>query len=247
MGPRDGTPVGSSWPDPVGCPPGLGPGTTVGAVTVPLEYRALVDRFEAICAEADRTPDALVPRSIMRGIAAGLSRAPSLRRTDPMKSHQQRSLWGRLVDEAAARPEQVGFVLLGEGGRAELAERLGVPHRTLTARLDGWRRTRPRLVVPYSGRRKAGGAPLVAVQLPAVSDLVLWAATVRAVPDAVDGRPAHPLLVADAAERLAMLDTRGPATDGWPDLDDAVEDLGVAIVRKGGEPPARRLETGRRR
>ena len=231
----------------MGCPTGLGPGTTVGAVTVPLEYRALVDRFEAICAEADRTPDALVPRSIMRGIAAGLSRAPSLRRTDPMKSHQQRSLWGRLVDEAAARPEQVGFVLLGAGGRAELAERLGVPHRTLTTRLDGWRRTRPRLVVPYSGRRKAGGAPLVAVQLPAVSDLVLWAATVRAVPDAVDGRPAHPLLVADAAERLAMLDTRGPATDGWPDLDDAVEDLGVAIVRKGGEPPARRLETGRRR
>lgn len=222
-------------------------GTTVGAVTVPLEYRALADRFEAIRDATGRTSDSLVPRSIMRGIAAGTARSPALRRTDPMKSHQQRSLWGRLADEAAARPELVGFVLLGEGGRAELAERLGVPHRTLTARLDGWRRTRPRLVVPYSGRRKAGGAPLVAVQLPAVSDLVLWAATIRAVPDAVDGRPPHPLLVADAAERLAMLDTRGPATDRWPDLDDAIEDLGAAIARRGGEPPIRRLETGRHR
>ncbi|MED6327710.1 MAG: hypothetical protein VYD46_01670 [Actinomycetota bacterium] len=216
-------------------------------MTVPLEYRALADRFEAIRDATGRTSDSLVPRSIMRGIAAGTARSPALRRTDPIKSHQQRSLWGRLADEAAARPELVGFVLLGEGGRAELAERLGVPHRTLTARLDGWRRTRPRLLVPYSGRRKAGGAPLVAVQLPAVSDLVLWAATIRAVPDAVDGRPPHPLLVADAAERLAMLDTRGPATDRWPDLDDAIEDLGAAIARRGGEPPIRRLETGRHR
>jgi len=216
-------------------------------VTVPLEYRALADRFEAIRAKAGRTPDALVPRSIMRGIAAGLSREPSLRRVDPMKSHQQRSLWGRLADEAAARPEQVGFILLGDGGRAELAERLGVPHRTLTARLDGWRRARPRLVVPYSGRRKAGGAPLVAVQIPTASDLVLWAAKTRSVLDGVDGRPPHPLLVADAAERLAMLGTRWPATDSWPDLDDAIEDLGEAIVRRGGEPPSRRLNTGRQR
>lgn len=207
----------------------------------------MADRFESIRDGAGRTPDSLVPRSIMRGIAAGVSQAPSLRKSNPMKSHQQRSLWARLADEAAARPEQVGFVLLGEGGRAELAERLGVPHRTLTTRLDAWRRTRPRLIVSYSGRRKAGGAPLVAVQLPVVSDLVLWAASTRSVLDEVDGRPPHPLLVADAAERLAMLGTKGPATGAWPDLDDAVEALEAEIRRKGGEPPPRRLDTGRQR
>ena len=71
----------------------------------PLEYGALASRFEVIHGEAARTPDSLVPRSIMRGIAAGLSRAPSLRRTDPLKSHQQRSLWARLADAAPARPD----------------------------------------------------------------------------------------------------------------------------------------------
>lgn len=213
----------------------------------PLEYGALASRFEAIRDDAGRTPDSLVPRSIMRGIAAGLSRAPSLRRTDPLTSHQQRSLWARLADEATARPEQVGFVLLGEGGIRELAERLGVPHRTLATRLDTWRRTRPRLVVTYAGRRVRGAPVLHALQVPVASDLVLWAATTRAAVDEVDGRPPHPLLVADAAERLAMLGTTGPASGSWPDLDDAVEDLGVAISRKGGEPPRRRLDTGRHR
>ncbi len=213
----------------------------------PLEYGALTSRFEVIRADADRTPDSLVPRSIMRGIAAGLSRAPSLRRTDPLKSHQQRSLWARLADEATARPEHVGFVLLGDGGVRELAERLGVPHKTLATRLDGWCRTRPRMVVTFTGRKVRGAVPLHAVQLPVASDLVLWAATTRAAVDEVDGRPPHPLLVADAAERLAMLGTTGPAFGTWPDLDDAVEDLGIAIGRKGGDPPRRRLDTGRHR
>ena len=65
--------------------------------------------------------------------------------------------------------------------------------------------------------------------------------------DEVDGRPPHPLLVADATERLAMLGATGPAFGTWPDLDDAVEDLGAVIGRKGGEAPRRRLETGRHR
>ena len=51
----------------------------------------------------------------------------------------------------------------------------------------------------------------------------------------------------DAVERLAMLGSTGPAYKTWPLLDDAVDDLGTAISRKGGEPPRRRLETGRRR
>ena len=213
----------------------------------PLEYGALASRFEAIQGETGRTPDSLVPRSIMRGIAAGLSRAPSLRRIDPLKSYQQRSLWARLADEATARPEHVGFVLLGDGGIRELAERLGVPHKTLATRLDGWRRTRPRMVVTFTGRRVRGAAVLHTVQIPVASDLVLWAATTRAAVDEVDGRPPHPLLVADAAERLAMLGATGPAFGTWPGLDDAVEDLGAAIERKGGEAPRRRLEPGRPR
>ena len=88
----------------------------------PSEFDTVATRFEAIRADSDRTPDALVPRSIMRGIAAGLSRAPTLRRTNPLKSRQQRDLWGRLADEATARPEHVGFVLLGDSGLRELAD-----------------------------------------------------------------------------------------------------------------------------
>ena len=68
----------------------------------PSEFDTVAARFEAIRADSDRTPDALVPRSIMRAIAAGLSRAPTLRRTNPLKSRQQRDLWGRLADEATA-------------------------------------------------------------------------------------------------------------------------------------------------
>jgi hypothetical protein len=103
------------------------------------------------------------------------------------------------------------------------------------------------MVVTFTGRRARGSTPLHAVQVPVASDLVLWAATTRAALDGVDGRPPHPLLVADAAERLAMLGTTGPAFGAWPDLDDAVEDLGVAITRRGSEAPRRRLDTGRHR
>ena len=97
----------------------------------------------------------------------------------------------------------------------------------------------------YSGRKVGGVAPLLAVQVPVATDLVLWAALTRSILDAGDGRVPHPLLVADAAEHLAMLGTTGPAYETWPLLDDAVGDLGAAIVRKGGDPPRRRLETGR--
>ena len=211
----------------------------------PSEFDTVAARFEAIRADSDRTPDALVPRSIMRAIAAGLSRAPTLRRTNPLKSRQQRDLWGRLADEATARPEHVGFVLLGDGGLRELAERLGVRPKTLAGHLTSWRRTRPRMLQAYSGRKAGGVAPLLAVQVPVATDLVLWAALTRSILDAGDGRVPHPLLVADAAERLAMLGTTGPAYETWPLLDDAVGDLGAAIVRKGGDPPRRRLETGR--
>ena len=216
-------------------------------MTSPAEFDTVTARFEVIRAESGRTQDALVPRSIMRGIAAGISRAPTLRRTNPLKSRQQRDLWGQLADEATARPEHVGFVLLGEEGLRELAERLGVWSATLTERLAGWSRTRPRMLQAYHGRKVKGVAPLLAVQIPAATDLVLWAAVTRSTLDVVDGRFPHPLLVADAVERLAMLGTTGPVYETWPLLDDAVADLGAAIARKGGEPPRRRLETGRKR
>ena len=209
-------------------------------MTSPAEFDTVTARFEAIRAESGRTQDALVPRSIMRGIAAGISRAPTLRRTNPLKSHQQRDLWGQLADEATARPEHVGFVLLGD-------ERLGARPTTLADRLAGWGRTRPRMLQAFHGRKVGGVAPLLAVQVPAATDLVLWAAVTRSTLDVVDGRFPHPLLVADAVERLAMLGTTGPVYETWPLLDDAVEDLGAAIARKGGEPPRRRLETGRKR
>ena len=85
-------------------------------MTSPPEFDTVAARFEAIRAESGRMQDALVPRSIMRGIAAGISRAPTLRRTNPLKSRQQRDLWGQLADEATARPEPVGFVLLRDEG-----------------------------------------------------------------------------------------------------------------------------------
>ncbi len=216
-------------------------------MTSPAEFDTVTARFEVIRAESGRTQDALVPRSIMRGIAAGISRAPTLRRTNPLKSRQQRDLWGQLADEATARPEHVGFVLLGEEGLRELAERLGVRPTTLTDRLAGWSRTRPRMLQKFHGQKVRGVAPLLAVQVPVATDLVLWAAVTRSTLDVVDGRFPHPLLVADAVERLAMLGTTGPVYETWPLLDDAVEDLGAAIARKGGEPPRRRLETGRKR
>jgi len=55
-------------------------------MTSPSEFDAVAARFQGIRADSGRTPDALVPRSIMCIIAAGLSRAQTLRRTNPLKS-----------------------------------------------------------------------------------------------------------------------------------------------------------------
>ena len=171
----------------------------------------------------------------------------------PVAPAHGRSLEGEGVPESQAalgggvggRQRQGGVGRRGDGGLRELAERLGVRPKTLVGHLTSWRRTRPRMLQAYSGRKVGGVAPLLAVQVPVATDLVLWAALTRSILDAGDGRVPHPLLVADAAERLAMLGTTGPAYETWPLLDDAVGDLGAAIVRKGGDPPRRRLETGR--
>ena len=184
-------------------------GGTVFPMNTPVSFQAQAARFEAIREATSKSPDALVPRSIMRGIAAGCSRAPDLRRSNPLKSRQQRTLWAHLVDEATARPEQVGFVL-PDGGLKDLAERLGVPQRTLSGHLETWRRTRPRMVQVFAGRKSRGVAPLVAVQIPVATDLILWAAAIRSEVNEQDGRALHPLLVADAVERLAMLGSAGP-------------------------------------
>ena len=186
-----------------------------------------------------RSTDNLIPAEVMDAIRKGLSVAPRLRSPSPFRRRSQWRLWKRLVKEATKGAPPVGFLVVPRGGTAALANRLGVPQKNLWRNLKAWEKTEPPMVLVDYGPKSRNNPGLSSVQLPVVTELIVWSAQTRAAIPLGDAGSPHIPLVADAAERLAMLETTGPSFESWQRLDDTVEALGREIRKRGGRPPPR--------
>jgi hypothetical protein len=90
---------------------------------------------------------------------------------------KQREALVALCEAAASNPTMAGVVEVGEGGRRSLAHRLGTCATSLGKYLDAWTRTTcgplP-LVVSFHGKRVKRYQPLAAVQVPFLTEILLW-------------------------------------------------------------------------
>ena len=94
-----------------------------------------------------------------------------------MRGADLQKRWVRLVELAGSRPASLGFVQV-DGTLRTLAKQLRSDQATLARNLRAWeRRDRPPVVVESIRGKK----PTVLVQLPLLTDWLLWTADARAV------------------------------------------------------------------
>ena len=93
----------------------------------------------------------------------------------------QRSRWTALVNAAVRQPGTLGFVEVGDGTNW-LAETLGCGDQSTWSRtLTKWSRTEPALVVCGSATRRRGRPKLQIVQIPLLTEWLVWTAQANAV------------------------------------------------------------------
>jgi hypothetical protein len=174
----------------------------------------------------------LVPPKIVKALVAGLTRMPTIRTDNRMREASERQRWAKIVDAATSAPGLVGFITVGAGGSRTLAQRLDVPPALLTRTLNRWQARTPPLVECFYGPRVKRHPPLGWVQVPLVTDLILWAAEVR-VPT-LQGRHGPTVsLVASTVENLATLGSTGSSVDSWRTLQELNADLEQQIQQRG--------------
>jgi hypothetical protein len=90
---------------------------------------------------------------------------------------KQREVLAALCEASASDPTMAGVVEAGEGGRRSLASRLGTCATSLGKYLDAWTRRScgplP-LMVSFNGERVKRHKPLAAVQVPFLTEILLW-------------------------------------------------------------------------
>ena len=158
--------------------------------------------------------DQLVPRRVLTAITNGLIASVEFGGSAAMRERSERQRWAALVRAATRGPRMLGFVSVGDGGLRQLAERLEVSHTVLARSLQRWEeRDRP-LVRRFHGPRTTRYAPVTYVQVPLVTELVLWSAETL-VPTVKGQLGPFAVLVARSAELLATVGTTGPAVGSF--------------------------------
>ena len=113
-----------------------------------------------------------------------------------------------------------------------MAAGLNVSSQSLLARnLKRWAGHDPPLVNCFYGPKTHRHAPLEWVQIPLVTDLVLWAAEERVPAAKGEVGPNLPLVV-KAVRRLAMLNSAGTTLDSWKTLDGLIARLGGELENR---------------
>ena len=95
------------------------------------------------------------------------------------RKKRTRQLWAGLVRTATSQNTSLGFIDVPDGGLVSLAEQFGVAPSTMSANLNRWRLGDHPMVVTYYGAKRTRHPPLRLVQLPDVTDLMVWAAEAR--------------------------------------------------------------------
>ena len=207
-------------------------GYRLGMSDKPPEYVAASTRLDQHASRGKCQIRELVTPKIVRAVAAGLTQMPTIRTDNRMREASERQRWASIVDAATRGPGQVGFITVGAGGSRTLAQRLDVAPALLTRTLNRWQARTPPLVECFYGPKVTRHPPLEWVQVPLVTDLILWAAEVR-VPTLRGRQGPTVSLVASTVENLATLGSTGPSVDSWRTLRELNADLEQQIQQRG--------------
>ena len=175
--------------------------------------------------------DLLVPRRVFTSIANGLIASVELGGSAAMRERSERQRWAALAHTATHGPRMLGFVAVGDGGLRQLADRLDVSHTVLARNLKRWEeRDRP-LVRRFYGSKTTRYAPVSYVQVPLVTELVLWSAETL-VPAARGELGPNVALVARSVELLATVGTTGSTIGTFKDLERLNEQLEQQLAHR---------------
>ena len=130
------------------------------------------NRFDLLGAKARRP--------IVKSLAA-----PSVARdVFGMRQASMQNRWRLLVELAADKPLALGFVQV-YGALRGLGVDLDADYTTLCRNLNAWEAHQPPLVVTGHGERTKARAPMVMIQVPFLTQWLLWTAEARAMAIAV--------------------------------------------------------------
>lgn len=121
--------------------------------------------------------------------------ADAAARLNPINGRTAQAKWDRLLALATAKPGSLGFVPVGDHGTTSLALKLSTSSgnvSTMLARLEG-----DGLIVTYGRWETARRPRLVAVQVPLLTDALVWLAQ-RRYWDLSKGGPANTMRSVDA-------------------------------------------------
>ena len=96
-----------------------------------------------------------------------------------IRQASMRDRWRLLVGLAADKPLALGFISV-DGGLRGLGVDLDVDYTTLSRNLNSWESRRPPLVVTGHGKRIRARAPVAIIQIPLLTQWLLWTAEARA-------------------------------------------------------------------
>ena len=101
-----------------------------------------------------------------------------------MRQASMQNRWRLLVELAADKPLALGFVQVF-GALRGLGVDLDADYTTLCRNLNSWEAQKPPLVVTGHGERTKARAPMVMIQVPFLTQWLLWTAEARAMAIAV--------------------------------------------------------------
>jgi len=138
-------------------------------------YRRLVAATEI----GDCRPSDVIGASARRPIIRAFTQPEIARDIFGMRQATMRNRWRLIVGIAADKPLAIGFIQV-DGGLRGLGVDLGVDYTTLCRNLNGWENRQPPLVVTGHGKRTRARAPVAIIQIPLLTEWLLWTAEARA-------------------------------------------------------------------
>ena len=121
------------------------------------------------------TPGDLIGAGPRRHIIRAFTQPEIARDVFGMRQATMRNRWRLIVGIAADKPLAIGFIQVDGGLRG-----LGVDYTTLCRNLNGWQDRQPPLVVTGHGKRTRARAPVAIIQIPLLTEWLLWTAEARA-------------------------------------------------------------------
>jgi len=151
----------------------------VGKTPVWEQRRKAKNRLTYATLIGDCIPSDLIGAGTRRRIIQAFTQPQVARDVFGMRQATMRNRWRLIVGIAADKPLAIGFIQV-DGGLRGLGVDLGVDYTTLCRNLNGWQDRQPPLVVTGHGKRTRARAPVAIIQIPLLTEWLLWTAEARA-------------------------------------------------------------------